>query len=814
MRTAAAHSAESRIMDNTLLAVRGRARGGRLAVRARHALLLIAALAAIATSSASPIAAAPIDRPSPEIAPEPEHEVAADPFSGASLNGYVVDAETKETLVSATVVVRGTRLGAVTNKSGYFIIKGIPAGKYTVVVTYLGYEKLEKEVTLTDGDVRKVSFELKPSALQSEGVTVSADRTEDRREINVSRVNIPVAELQRLRIGGEADLFRSLQFLPGILTSSQISSGLYIRGGSPDQNLVLIDGSTVYNPSHLFGFFSTFNPDAVKDVDLIKGGYPAEYGGRLSAVLNVTQKDGNREKFEGVGSLGLISSRLSLQGPIGRGSWFIGGRRTYLDLIMGLIPEDPENPLPNFWFYDGNAKVTQDLSDNDRLFISGFVSRDRLNLDGAGLLFEMGIGNQTGSARWTHIFGDGLFTSLNLSASHYETFFNGDQGGFKFGIENSITDYTAKAGLEWYLSEDLTAKAGAELTRYEFKYVQNFSGRSDSTAPEGSTQEGGRTNLVVPDWTYSGYGQLNYQVSSLLSLQGGVHASYLVLSDRWTIDPRAAAHLQFTPEIGLKAAWGIYHQYLRLATLQDFSFFDTWLPTDSTVVPSRAVHYVLGLETTPYEGYEVNLDAYYKTLDDISELNQFATQADQVSEVFFSGTGTAYGAELFVQKKTGDLTGWFGYALGWVNARFDSINGGREFRPKYDRRHDLKIVAQYKLDERWELGASFTFQTGQSYTGVSSRFRTELPGQSTGADVTVPADRYGLRLPPSHQLNINVNYNTTLFDLPMRLLLDVYNVYSRRDIWFRYYDTKKEVTEVTDVRLLPIIPTLSIELKF
>lgn len=771
-----------------------------LVVLTIHRLRFLFALLALVASGTSTLRA---DSP----------DAATDPMTGATLNGYVVDAETKETLVSATVAIKGTRLGAITNKSGYFSVSGLPAGRVTVVISYLGYERLEKEVELEEGQSKKITFELVPSSVATGEVTVRADRDIERREITVSRVNIPVRELQQLRIGGEADLFRSLQFLPGVLTSSQISSGLYIRGGSPDQNLVLIDGSTIYNPSHLFGFFSTFNPDAVKDVELIKGGYPAEYGGRLSAVLNVTQKDGNREEFEGIGSLGLISSRLSLQGPIGKGSWFIGGRRTYLDLILGLIPEDPESPLPNFWFYDLNAKITQDITGNDRVFLSGFASRDRLNLDGAGINFTIGIGNLTGSARWTHIFGDNLFTTLNVSGSNYETSFAGDQAGFEFGIENSITDLTAKAGVEWYASEDLTVKSGVEVTNYSFKYLQNFSGSSDSTAPEGSNN-GGRTNLVVPDWTYAGYAQLNYQLTPLLSLQGGVHADYLQLSDQWTVDPRTAIKVQLQPEVAVKLAWGIYHQYLRLATVPDFSFFDTWLPTDSTVSPGRAIHYVLGVETEPFEGYEVNVDAYYKTLDDISELNQFVTQGTNVNQVFYSGTGTAYGAELFVQKKTGSLTGWIGYALGFVNARFDSINGGREFRPKYDRRHDLKLVGNYRLNDRWEFGASFTFQSGQSYTGASSRFRAQLPGQSTGSDVTVPADRYGLRLPPSHQLNVNVNYNTTVFDLPLRLLLDVYNVYSRRDIWFRYYDTKKEVTVVTDVRLLPILPTIAIEVKF
>jgi outer membrane receptor protein involved in Fe transport len=264
----------------------------------------------------------------------------------------------------------------------------------------------------------------------------------------------------------------------------------------------------------------------------------------------------------------------------------------------------------------------------------------------------------------------------------------------------------------------------------------------------------------------------------------------------------------------VKAAWGIYHQYLRLASQPDFSFFDTWLPTDTTVVPSKAAHYILGVETQPFEGVNLNVDAYYKKMEHISEFNQYATNAGNVTELFYDGNGEAYGLEFFLQKKAGDFTGWLGYSFGFVNARFDSVNDGREFHPKYDRRHDFKIVAQYKLSDHWDVGASFTLQSGQPYTGSTSRFRAQLPGESIGSDITMPTDRYSLRLPMSHQLNLNVNYNTTVFDLPARLLIDIYNVYSRRDIWFRYYDTSKEVTEVTDVKLLPILPTVAFEVTF
>lgn len=736
----------------------------------------------------------------------------AEPQPSASLSGTVIDSTTQETLVSATVQIRGTKLGGLTNKSGYFAIQDIPPGKHTVVVSYVGYTRKQLEIEFQSGEAKKITFALVPADVQGRELVIEAESLVDKRQITVSRVDIPVEQLSQLRIGGEADVFRSLQYLPGVLTSSQLSSGLYIRGGSPDQNLVLIDGSTVYNPSHLLGFFSTFNPDAIKDVELIKGGYPAEYGGRLSAVLDLTQKDGNRREFEGLASIGAIASRISLQGPVGNGAWFLGARRTYLDLILKLVPEDPANPLPNFNFYDVNAKVTQNLSDNDIVSLSGFLSSDNLGLNGGGIDFAVGIGNRTGALRWNHIFGDNLFSVLNLSGSHYQNGFDGSNGGFRFLVENTITDYTLKGNMEWFVSNDATAKGGFEVTNYTFHYLQNTTG-SDTTIPSG-TQEAGKTNLTVIDWTYSAFGQANYQLTELLGLQAGLRVDHLDQVNLTTYDPRMAIRYQFQPEFSVKLAWGIFHQYLHLASLPDFSFFDTWLPTDSSSLPGKSDHYVIGIETKPWDGYELNVDLYYKTLENINELNRTNTQAGSVSQIFYTGKGDAYGAEIFLQKREGRLTGWLGYGLGYITAQFDSINDGVEFRPKYDRRHDLKVVAQYKLNEHWELGASFTFQSGQSYTGATSRFRTTLPGDTVASDIVVPSQRYGLRLPPSHQLNVNVNYISTLFGLPMRLLIDIFNVYSRRDIWFRYYDTTTDETEVTDVRLLPIIPSVALEVKF
>ncbi len=729
----------------------------------------------------------------------------------AAFSGFVKDAKTKETLIGATIFILGTKLGARTNKNGYFSITNIPAGSYKIRVAFVGYDKIEKEFKFKENENKRIDFELNQIAIETEQVNVEAEREVEKRQISISKVNIPVAQIKELRVGGESDVFRSLQFLPGVLTSSQLSSGLYVRGGSPDQNLVLLDGATVYNPTHLFGFISTFNSEAIKDVELVKGGYEAQYGGRLSSVLNITQKDGNREKIEGNASIGVISSRLGLEGPLGNGSWFIGGRRTYFELVKGLLPDDPETPIPDFNFYDVNAKITQDIGSNDKLSFSGFLSQDKLDYESFGLDMGLTIGNKLAAMKWTHIFSPQLFATTNISASEYENNFSGDNSGFEFLINNSITDYSAKINLEWFTADYLTHKFGVEINNYKFSYLQDFTGNTDSTK---SGSSAGSTNLDVVDWNTAVFAQANYLPFEEFSIQAGLRAAYWQLSDKFLLEPRLALRYQYNDDIAFKGAFGIYNQNLRLASQQDFSFFDTWLPTDSTVGVSSAYHYIFSVETRPFDNIDLNFDLYYKKYQNINELNTNALEGKNVDDVFFLGKGYSYGFEAFIQKKSGKFTGWAGYGLGFIYAQFDSINYGKEFRPKYDRRHDFKVVAQYAYDENWTFSASFTFQTGQSYTGATSRFTSKEFDQTYGRAKIIPTDRYAYRLPPSHQLNLNIGYAFKWFDLPAKVILDIYNVYNRRDIWFRYYNVREEETKVEDVRLIPILPTLSFEIKF
>lgn len=732
----------------------------------------------------------------------------------ATISGFVYDAQTKETLVGATVFLEGTKIGALTNKTGFFALNNVPPGKYRIVVTFVGYVKFVDSITLKKKEVLRKNFYLQPSEITTTEISVEAEKDIEKREITISKISVPVPQISKIRIGGESDLFRSLQYLPGILTSSQISSGLFVRGGSPDQNLILLDNMTVYNPSHLFGFISTFNTEAIKDVELIKGGFPAEYGGRISSVLNVTQKEGNRDKISGGAGLGIISSKAMLEGPLFNGSWFIAGRRTYVDLLKGLIPVDPNTPIPNFWFYDVNAKITQEFGKNDRVFLGGFLSQDLLGYSGFGLDFDIYIKNQAAYARWVHIFFDNIYSSSSVSLNYYKNSFVGRVGDYVYKIENSIRDLNFKTNIDWFLTELLTLKFGYELSKFHFKYVQNFAGTETDTSENSGVTPAGILDLSLNDWNHSAFFQTNYNFSDLLSFQIGARVNYWTLSEKLTFDPRVAFKYNFTDKISTKFAWGTYHQNIRLATQPDFSFFDTWLPTDTTVPPINSQHFIVSLETEPFEGINFNFDVYYKSLRNITELNLNLLTAKVAREVFYVGNGRSYGMEIFFQKKYGKLVGWLGYALGFIYARFDSLNYGKEFRPKYDRRHDFKIVVQYFVNKRWELSATFTFQSGQSYTGATSMFLSRLPGQTEGLGKIITSQRYGLRLPPSHQLNIAATYNFKTFGLPSKLILDVYNVYNRRDIWFRYYNLNQEIPQVEDVRLLPIIPSISFEIKF
>ena len=721
----------------------------------------------------------------------------------------MTDSSNGETLIGAVVRIGGTNLGAVTNKNGYYVIRAIPADTVTLRCSYVGYRTVERAVDVRGGNL-SLNIVLAPQDVQASDITIEGSKDEEQKEIKISSVNLTAAQIQEVPSIGETDLFRALQFLPGVLDLVRNLQRFIFRGGTPDQNLILMDGSTIYNPNHLFGFFSTFNTDAIKDVELIKGGFPAEYGGRLSSVINVTNKDGDRNKFQGDLSLGLIDSRLTLESPLGNGAILLSGRRTYADLILGLLPKDPTSPLPDYYFYDLNGKITQNFGQNDKVFVSGYSGSDNLSYNTGALDFGMNWGNAAASARWTHIISDKMVSEFNFSGSKYNSGFTGDEAGSSFSLANSISDVTAKWNCEYDASDQHTIKAGFEASRYSFTYQQNYLGSADSS----SSSSNDTSNISVNDWATAVFAQDNWQVTPLASLQAGLRANWTKQSNALTWDPRVSMRYILADNLTLKASWGMYTQYLHLAARPDFDFYDVWLPTDSTVPPERAIQYIAGAESHPWEGWDFDVDLYYKALHNVAEFKPYVTGGTTVADVFSIGNGEAYGAELFLQKKVGPVTGWLGYTLSWVTEDYADINYGQPFPPFYDRRNDVDVVLSWQVNNRWRLGAVWTYATGQPYTAATSQYSIGLPGQTISNEYTFPGAEDALRLPAAHRLDASAAYQTTIFGYASTLNFSIFNVYDYREVWFIYYDTTKNPTQVTDVRLLPIIPTVSLEVKF
>lgn len=723
----------------------------------------------------------------------------------ALVSGFVKDSASGESIIGATIRVRSVKRGAVTNKSGYFALH-LPAGeRHLIEVSAVGYRMASRALTLRPDEKQQLNFLLVQSNVQGADVTVETDKKEERQAPQVSRVTIQASQIAQLPKAGEADLFRTLQMLPGVQTASELSSGLYIRGGSPDQNLILLDGSVIYNPSHFFGFFSTFNMDAIKEVELIKGGYPAEYGGRLSAVLNVTNKDGDRQNTHGKFTLGAIASRATIETPLGTGAITLSGRRTYLDAILNASGLSEELGLPDYSFYDFNGKITQNPGEHDKVSLSGYLGRDILDFSdpASGTSVLLKWGNKTASLDWTHVFRNDLFSQINVSASNYYSNLVLGAASDALTRDNSIVDYSLKGALEYFYGEDHKIKLGLEATTYNFKFAVKYGDAPLNANVDLSPQYG--AVYVQDDW----------KLSERAAITAGLRVDAMTSRDELGIDPRIAARYILTPEVTLKASFGIYHQYLRLATNPNVSFFDVWLPIDETQPASSSEQYILGVSTTPWEGYTFEVETYYKKLHNIVELRPNILGGQKMSDIFFLGGGYSYGIEFFLQKQWGDLTGWLGYTLAWTRREFAEINKGEVFPPTYDRRNDVNLVLTYKLNDRWTVGGVFVYATGQAYTQTLAGFNRREPEYS-GSYVSIPGKTNALRLPPYHRLDLSATYSFSLFSDTRNASFnfDIYNAYNFRNVWFKSVDASTNPATITDIRLLPVLPTLGLQVSF
>lgn len=762
-----------------------------------------------------------------------------------TVSGYIKEGKTGEYLIGATVYIKELLKATTTNQYGFFSIT-IEQGKYNVVVSYLGFSDFVQEVQL-DKDLR-LNISLETKIILSQEVVITGERNDkNTQSTNMGRVEMEVAEIKKLpAFLGEVDILKALQLLPGIQSAGEGNSGFYVRGGGPDQNLILLDEAVVYNASHLFGFFSVFNADAVKNVELIKGGMPANYGGRLASVIDVSMKEGNNQKYQVDGGLGLISSRLTIQGPILKdtSSFIISGRRTYIDLLAApFVKESSPFKGSGYYFYDLNTKLNYRFSDKDRFFLSGYFGRDIFSYNNKKAGFEVGIpwGNATASARWNHLFGDKLFMNTTAIFSDYNFEFEATQSDFEFKLFSGIQDWNAKVDFNYYPNIRHNIKFGTN-------YIYHTFVPSNATAKQGEVvfDTGDITKLYAHDAAI--YVTDDFDVTDKLRINAGLRYSFFQHVgpfDRYvknemgrTIDtisyrpgekivqyggwePRAAIRYSLSRKSSVKASYTRNYQYIHMASLSAVSLpTDVWVPSTSLVKPQLGTQYALGYFRNFKENeYETSVEFYYKEMKNQVEYKEGALPEDDIKEnpdnSFTFGNGTSYGSEFFVKKRTGKFNGWIGYTLSWTTRQFPEINGGKVFYAKFDRRHDVSVVLSYELSPKWTFSTIFIYGSGNAITLPVERYIIE------GRIVNQYGPRNSYRMAPYHRADISATYNRKKSEkFESSWNFSVFNVYNRYNPYFIYFtnegDLNKGELKITaiQVSLFPVLPSITWNFKF
>ncbi|MFU8813153.1 MAG: TonB-dependent receptor [Balneolaceae bacterium] len=731
----------------------------------------------------------------------------------ATISGVVSDAETGETLIAANIALAERNRGSTTNTAGFYSITGIQPGTYTLVATYVGYRRFTRELTLEPGESRRIDIEMIPEGVQLEEIVVESE-AERREARNIGTAQISAQQITDLPSVAEPDLFRSIQLLPGVQAASDFSSGLYIRGGSPDQTLILLDETTVYNPTHFFGFFSTFNPDAVKDVRLYKGGYPAEFGGRLGSVVTVFNKDGNRNRTGGTVSVGLLASRASIEGPYSRGSYMFAVRRSTLEPVLAVLRSATDNVPDSFYFYDINGKINLDASDRHRFHLTFYAGQDELSFPFAeDANIRLDYGNQTGSVQWRYIATDRLFLSTTATASRYFNFPQFQISGTPIERENSVYDFSLKSDLTYQWTSNLTASAGVWGGHLNLQVFDDFDNQNVFQ------------NVIRTGYLNS-YIQNTWRPDGLWEVTGGLRLSHFEEGNFTRLEPRLSVDRNVGESVRLQAAYGRYHQFLTLITNEAFTGFDQWLTSSDGVPPAWGDQFVLGAKTQPFEGYGFDVEVYYRTMNDLFELDPFVNSPAglQYRDLFRFGEGFAYGAEFFFEKERGRLNGFIGYTFGVTRRKFPGFNTDlfsgsttpRFFPPKFDRQNDLTLVANYRLSSRWTTTAVFNYSTGQAYTEPLGRTEFSNAPFGTATRETFTVGRLNAsRLPDYHRLDVAFSREGTFFGFGQaEWQFQIINVYSRRNVWFFDFDFDENPVQRNDVRLLPILPSVSYTLNF
>ncbi len=759
--------------------------------------------------------------------------------TGFRLNGTIRSAEDGETLPGVSVSVPALGFGASSNEYGFYSLL-IPAGdSVDVVFSFVGYQTQTKRVRLS-ADLR-LDIQL-VFGVELETVEVIAQG--GREDVRNPQMSIEVIQAKEVKmipvLLGESDILKAIQLKPGIPSGAEGVTGLFVRGGGSDQNLFILDEAVVYNPNHLFGFFSTFNTDAVKDLKLYKGGFPAQYGGRLSSVIDVRLQDGNNQKFSGAGGIGLLASRLTLEGPIkkDRSSFIVSGRRTYVDLITrGLnraqkASGSSANPIPDYYFYDLNAKVNFQLGEKDRVFVSGYFGRDVFSFDGDVFDFNFDWGNATGTLRWNHVFSPRLFSNTTVTFSDYQYNIGNEVTGFSSNLGSNIRDVNAKADFYYALNNRRQFRFGAQLTGHTFTV-----GRLRAGSDDGLVSFSAGKDYRSLEW--GAYWWDDWSLSERFALQGGLRWSGFHTSGNvyQGLEPRISSRFILTDDLSLKASYSQMVQYLHLVANAGVALpTDVWYPSTAGVRPQRSNQVAMGLSWFLGKGWSVELETYYKQL--LRQL-EFVDGAqifvnDDLEKEFAIGSGRAYGLEFSLEKKTGKLTGWVGYTLARViREDFAPLDPSRsfaqsgQFAPIYDRRHDLSVVLFWEISRRWAASATFVYGSGDlRWLPVGRLTFQDVAGTELKTVVPVFQDRNNFRLPDYHRLDAGLIWKFFPKWGESDLTLSIVNAYDRRNVFFIYLDPVFENEDqiggiqipqgikAKQVSLFPVLPAITWNFKF
>ncbi len=748
------------------------------------------------------------------------------------LSGYVRDAESGEELIGATVYSRDLETGTATNQYGFYSLT-LPRGKHRIVYQYLGYRAIETDINI-QGDIRK-DVELSPSPHNIEEVVVSGKAADYQiRSAEMGTNSLTPRNIQALPVlFGEQDILKTMQLLPGIMPVGEGNSGFYVRGGDASQNLVLLDEAPVYNASHLLGFFSVFNSDAIKDVRIMKGFVPPQYGGRLSSVLDIKMKEGNSKKLSGSGGVGLISTRLQLESPFnkGKGSFMVTGRRTYADLFLKFSPDTNINSNVLF-FYDFNAKANYRFGKKDRLFLSGYLGRDVFKFR---KFFGIDWGNQTVTLRWNHLFSGRLFLNTSFIYSNYNYNFNIINEENTFNLRSSIRDLNWKEDFQFYPSTASTLRFGFKVNYHWFLPGEaSSSGDFPVNDVKMETMHALENAAYFShEWKATPWLTLHYgfrlSAFSLLG-PGNVYAfnengevtdttrypGHKVIKTYLNLDPRVLINLKTGTHSAVKISYNRMHQYLHLLSNSTAGTpLDLWIPSSTQVKPQTANQVSAGYYRNFKDDiWEISVEAYYK---DMFHQIDYKNGADiflnelVVSQLVF-GSGKAYGMEFLLRKNKGMFHGWVSYTLSRSFRTFQEINKGKRYPAKQDRIHDFAVVGMYDLNNKWTFSATWTFYTGNAVTFPSGKYIIE------NQYVNYYTERNGYRMPAYNRLDLGVTWRLTQEKkFQSSLDLSVYNVYARKNayaIMFRTREDDPNITEAVKIYLFSIVPTVTYNFKF